>query len=65
MTFLSISIREKCVPFFPHFHEKLRTRRERERERERRARKRAAAREDDERRSCGDDKRIGENNERH
>ena len=36
MTFLSISIREKCVPFFPHFHEKLRTRREREREREER-----------------------------
>lgn len=40
--------------------EKLRVRGEREGERERRA-----CGEDDGRRSCGDDKRIGENNERH
>lgn len=60
-TFLSF------FPFFLHVNTKLQetTYVRREREREKRARKRAAAREDDGRRSCGDDKRIGENKERH
>lgn len=54
MTFLSISIREKCISF-PSDTKKLGARGEgREKERE-----------DERRRSCGDDKRIGENNERH
>lgn len=42
--------------------EKLRVRGEREKEREKKS---EDACEDDGRRSCGDDKRIGENNERH